>query len=77
LTAPKLAGAAIDVFDVEPLPAKHPFRVLDNVLATPHLGYVTRSQYEVFYGETVASITAWLDGQASRSETKPVSRAAE
>jgi len=38
---------------------------------------VTRSQYEVFYGETVASITAWLDGQTSRSKTKPVSRAAE
>lgn len=77
LTARKLAGAAIDVFDVEPLPAKHPFRVLDNVLATPHLGYVSRSQYEVFYSETVASITAWLDDQASRSETKPISRGAE
>jgi len=67
LTARKLVGAAIDVFDVEPLPAEHPFRVLDNVLATPHLGYVSRSQYEVFYGETVDGITAWLDGQASSS----------
>lgn len=65
LTARKLAGAALDVFDVEPLPAKHPFRVLDNVLATPHLGYVSRSQYEVFYGGIVESVSAWLDGRVS------------
>jgi len=59
----KLAGAALDVFNVEPLPANHPFRTLRNVLATPHLGYVSRQQYEVFYGDTVHSIAAWLDGQ--------------
>ncbi|MEI9915058.1 MAG: NAD(P)-dependent oxidoreductase [Methylovirgula sp.] len=69
LSGRKLAGAAIDVFDIEPLPTKHPFRVLDNVLATPHIGYVSRSEYEVFYGETVEGVIAWLDGRASQPST--------
>ena len=55
-----MAGAALDVFDVEPLPAHHPFRTLENVVATPHLGYVSRQQYEVFYGDTVKIVAAWL-----------------
>ncbi len=59
-----IGGAALDVFDVEPLPADHPFRSLGNVVATPHLGYVSRQQYEVFYGDTVRIIADWLDGQA-------------
>ncbi len=61
LRGKKLAGAALDVYNVEPLPEDHPFRTLDNVVATPHLGYVSRQQYEVFYGDTVRAITAWLD----------------
>jgi phosphoglycerate dehydrogenase-like enzyme len=57
----QIAGAAIDVFDIEPLPPSHPFRTLDNVLATPHLGYVSRGLYKTFYEDTVANIRKWLD----------------
>src|SRR6202041_171414 len=53
LTDKKIAGAAIDVFDQEPLPLEHPFRSLPNLLATPHIGYVSRGLYERFYQDTV------------------------
>jgi phosphoglycerate dehydrogenase-like enzyme len=59
----KIAGAAIDVFDQEPLPLDHPLRALPNLLATPHIGYVSRGLYERFYQDTVAHIRNWLDGQ--------------
>jgi phosphoglycerate dehydrogenase-like enzyme len=55
----QIAGAAIDVFDIEPLPPSHPFRTLDNILATPHLGYV--ALYKTFYEDTVSNIRKWLD----------------
>jgi phosphoglycerate dehydrogenase-like enzyme len=61
LKSKKIAGAAIDVFDTEPLPPDHPFRTLDNVLATPHLGYVSDGLYKTFYGDTVVNIRKWLD----------------
>jgi phosphoglycerate dehydrogenase-like enzyme len=61
----KIAGAAIDVFDQEPLPLDHPLRVLPNLLATPHIGYVSRGLYERFYRDTVENIRRWLDGQAA------------
>jgi phosphoglycerate dehydrogenase-like enzyme len=57
----QIAGAAIDVFDNEPLPPDHPFRTLDNILATPHIGYVTQSLYKTFYEDTVSNIRSWLD----------------
>jgi phosphoglycerate dehydrogenase-like enzyme len=57
----RIAGAAIDVFDTEPLPPEHPFRNIQGLLATPHIGYVSRNLYERFYRDTVANIVAWLD----------------
>jgi len=57
----RIAGAAIDVYDIEPLPADHPFRKIPTLLATPHIGYVTRGLYERFYRDTVSNISAWLD----------------
>jgi phosphoglycerate dehydrogenase-like enzyme len=64
LQAHRIAGAALDVFGVEPLHADHPFRKLDNVLSTPHIGYVTEELYRTFYGDAAASIAAWLNANA-------------
>ena len=61
----QIAGAAIDVFDIEPLPQSHPFRTLENVLATPHIGYVSHGLYKTFYEDTVANIRAWLDTRSN------------
>lgn len=60
LSERKIAGAALDVFDQEPLPADHPFRTLENVLATPHIGYVTNNTYQVFFEDTRNAILNWL-----------------
>jgi phosphoglycerate dehydrogenase-like enzyme len=62
----KIAGAAIDVFSVEPLPTDHPFRKLDNIVLTPHLGYVTEEGFRSHYGQMVEGIGAWLKGEPVR-----------
>jgi phosphoglycerate dehydrogenase-like enzyme len=61
-----IAGAALDVFGTEPLPAGHPLRTLPNTVVTPHVGYVTTESYQVFYREVVEDIIAWLDGTPVR-----------
>jgi phosphoglycerate dehydrogenase-like enzyme len=63
LQSGQIAGAGIDVYDTEPLELTHPLRTLKNVLATPHIGYVTREMYQTFYGDTVRNIVEWLDNQ--------------
>ncbi|KAB2972815.1 D-2-hydroxyacid dehydrogenase family protein [Streptomyces sp. SS1-1] len=62
----RVAGAAVDVFDVEPLPAGHPMRTAPRLLATPHLGYVSQANYATYYGQAVEDIRAYLDGSPVR-----------
>jgi phosphoglycerate dehydrogenase-like enzyme len=62
----KIAGAGLDTYSVEPLPVDHPFRKLDNVVITPHLGYVTEEAYRKYYGDMVENILGWIDGKPMR-----------
>ena len=62
----KIAGAAVDVFPVEPLPVSHPFRKLDNIVLTPHLGYVTEESFRNHYSQMVEGIDAWFKGEPLR-----------
>ena len=65
----RIGGAGLDVFNVEPLPLDHPFRKLDNVVLTPHLGYVTEQNYRTFFAGIVDDIRAFLDGKPVRVVT--------
>jgi phosphoglycerate dehydrogenase-like enzyme len=62
----KIAGAGVDVFSVEPLPVDHPFRKLDNLVLTPHLGYVTEDSFRNHYTQMVEGIDAWFKGETLR-----------
>jgi phosphoglycerate dehydrogenase-like enzyme len=62
----KIAGAGLDVFDTEPLPLDHPFRKMDNVVITPHLGYVSEQNYRRYFGDAVEDIRGFLDGKPVR-----------
>jgi phosphoglycerate dehydrogenase-like enzyme len=62
----RIAGAGLDVYDIEPLPPDHPFRLLPNVTLSPHLGYVTREMLGAFYADTIEAVVAWLDGTPIR-----------
>jgi phosphoglycerate dehydrogenase-like enzyme len=66
LRSGRIAGAGIDVYDQEPLPRDHPLRELRRAVLTPHLGYVTRGSYEVYYGEAVEDVAAFLAGSPVR-----------
>jgi phosphoglycerate dehydrogenase-like enzyme len=66
LTHRRIAGAGIDVYDIEPLPVDHPFRGLPNTVLTPHLGYVTEENYRVYFADAVEDIQAFLDGKPIR-----------
>jgi phosphoglycerate dehydrogenase-like enzyme len=62
----RIAGAGIDVYDVEPLPPDHPLLKLDNTVLSPHLGYVTQENFKTYYTQAVENVAAWLDGQPIR-----------
>ena len=66
MRARKIACTALDVYDIEPLTADHPLRGLDNVVLSPHQGFVTQDVYTVWYGDTVENIRAWLSGAPIR-----------
>lgn len=71
LHAGTIAGAAVDVFDIEPLPVDHPLRDTPNTILTPHIGYVTAEDYRLFYGDVVADIAAWRAGSPIRVLADP------
>ena len=73
----RIAGAALDVFDEEPLPAGHPLAALDNVVLTPHLGFVTHEAYDVFFRGAVDNILRWLDGGLPERTLNPEARPPE
>ena len=66
LSSKRIGGAAIDVFDTEPLPSDHPIRSMPNTVLTGHMGYVVKESFEIAYGEAIEDIRAWVDGAPVR-----------
>ena len=62
----RIAGAGLDVYDIEPLPLDHPLRSMPKTVVTPHIGYVSTSSYATFYSQIVEDLVAWLDGAPVR-----------
>jgi phosphoglycerate dehydrogenase-like enzyme len=62
----QIAGAGLDVFDIEPLPADHPYRNTPGIVPTPHLGYVSLENYQVYFGQGIEDIEAWFKGEPVR-----------
>ena len=71
LQAGRIAGAALDVYDEEPLPADHPLRRTPNTVLAPHIGYVSEATYRTMYGETLEDVLAWLEGRPERVIVAP------
>ena len=69
----RIGGAALDVFDREPLPSDHPLRRLENTVIMPHMGYVTEETYRVFFGDSVENVRAFLAGEPIRAINEPSS----
>jgi phosphoglycerate dehydrogenase-like enzyme len=67
----RIRGAALDVFQTEPLPIDHPLRSLENVVLAPHMGYVTRESYDLFFRQAVENIEAYLDGRVPHAAINP------
>jgi phosphoglycerate dehydrogenase-like enzyme len=67
LSEARIGGAGLDVFEIEPLPANHPFRILPNVLATPHVGFVTEENYRIFFEQSLENLQAFLSGSPIRT----------
>jgi D-3-phosphoglycerate dehydrogenase len=61
-----IAGAGLDVYDIEPLPENHKLRFLPNALLLPHLGYVTKENYEIFYTQMAQNLIAFKEGKPIR-----------
>lgn len=71
LSCNSIAGAGLDVFDIEPLAPDHPLRSLENALLLPHIGYVTERQYKMYYEQTVENVLAFMDGRRLRPLGRP------
>jgi phosphoglycerate dehydrogenase-like enzyme len=67
----RIRGAALDVFQAEPLPVNHPLRSLENVILTPHMGYVTEDSYDQFFRQAVDNIESYLDGRVPAGAMNP------